>query len=120
MVEGEDYESVDLVDNILFSNTAQDTQTFYFNEAGLAALQSWVDYPETNQGLAFVEADVERMLIATKEDGVASRRPVLTLYYLGDDQVPSLIDTSPNDGEKILPVDVDIAMTFDEYIWPGT
>jgi hypothetical protein len=44
----------------------------------------------------------------------------LTLNYALDKESPQLIDLSPNDGEIILPVDVDLVMHFDENILMGS
>gem|GEM_PF-4029296 len=45
-------------------------------------MQDWLDNPSTNHGLAFVDADVERMLMVTKENSNTALRPLLTVYYL--------------------------------------
>lgn len=56
-----------MTDGIYFAPAGTVTNTFNFNGSGIAVLQDWLDNPSTNHGLAFVQADVERMDIATKE-----------------------------------------------------
>jgi len=120
-VEWSDYLADDLVDDVSFVAGGTETKTFYLNQNWVDALQDWSDNPENNQWFAFVEADVARAILATKESNTSSYRPVLTVNYLWDNKSPYLVDISPNNGETILPIDLDLSLTLNEYIkkWSG-